>query len=676
MSIAPPAKRRRLTPPGESGQGANGHAKSSKEQQKDFARAAGKWNLEQDYEVRNRKNKRKEKESTRLPIKTREGRVERYEEPESVATNAHDTSAGPHEPRDDDAVSGSDEEPEVPRLTPKQEILEAKEELAKVAAGINEAPDENIGRLKRLAEIGQSKNTTVKKLALATQMTVYKDLIPGYRIRPWGESETSGRLTKEVKAQRNFEQTLVSSYQGYVQVLQRLAKSGTGGQGVSQTGLASIAITCVTELLLAVPHFNFRGELLRILVDKLSGRNVDDDFRKCLKTIETIFAEDDDGQPSLDAVTMLTQMMKGRDWHVHEEVLNLFLHLRLLTEFSLKASQNRVDKADPEAGKPTKKKREFRTKKERKALKELKAVSKEFKEADAVVSREERDRLQAETLKLVFSTYFRILKARSSSLMGAVLEGLAKYAHLINQDFFGDILEVLRELSGQAIQSQEYNPHDDSEDEEAERITWSDPQRAILLCTTTAFELLSGQDAAKNASALSLDLSYFTSTLYRILPQMSLSPDLELSLKSLAVASQQTMSGMPAKVNQKATAALLVRGLTATLMQRATPQARVAAFAHRLENSALHVPERSATALLGVMNQVSKVHGRKIAGLWDSEERRGDGTFIVGSDDLDGANPFAGNIWAGELLKLHYAPDVREGLVNLEKGIIASKGRT
>jgi nucleolar complex protein 3 len=88
----------------------------------------------------------------------------------------------------------------------------------------------------------------------------------------------------------------------------------------------------------------------------------------------------------------------------------------------VKASQDQVENPH----KRKKKEKEFYTKKKRKQVKEQKAIEKEMKEADATVSHEERDKLQSETLKLVFVTYFHILKERPPGLMGATLEGLAK----------------------------------------------------------------------------------------------------------------------------------------------------------------------------------------------------------------------------------------------------------
>ncbi|KAG4218939.1 hypothetical protein PC116_g32581, partial [Phytophthora cactorum] len=139
-------------------------------------------------------------------------------------------------------------------------------------------------------------------------------------------------------------------------------------------------------------------------------------------------------------------MMKAREYQVNESVVNLFLHLRLLSDFSGKGSKDSVDRMDDGPSKKLKSKREFRTKRERKQIKEQKALQKDMAQADALVQHEERDRMEGETLKLVFGTYFRVLKMRVPHLMGAVLEGLSKYAHLINQNFFGDLLEALKDL--------------------------------------------------------------------------------------------------------------------------------------------------------------------------------------------------------------------------------------
>lgn len=680
MGAIPAVKRRKLTPPPTGGESS---AVSTLEAvpENAFFKQASSWNLEQDYESRPRKGKKREKESTRLPIKTSEGLIQQAEVPEE-ANEANEEESdlewlGAEEPEEEEVA----EKVQKPTIPIRQQILEAKEELARIALLLNEDPEENAGAFKTLANFGQSPNTTIKKLALATQLAVYKDVIPGYRIRPLSAEDMETKVSKEVRQLRAYEQALVGGYQGYIRELAKLAQSGRSG--TSKDGgpsLASVAIACTCALLTAVPHFNFRGELLKILVGKLSTRKVDDDFNKCRETIENLFRNDEDGTPSLDAVALITKMMKGRGYRVDESVLNTFLHLRLLSEFSWKASTNHVDRPSMENGgfdapKAAKGKKVFRTKKERKIMKERKIVEKEMVQADASVSHEERDRMQAETLKLVFVTYFRILKIRSPSLMGAVLEGLARYAHLINQDFFCDILEALKDLIGHAETGDDV---EDNEGEEEDAETTRNLTREALLCVITAFALLEGQDAAKAKGTLSLDLSFFITHLYRHLYALSLNPDIELSAKSLHLPDPNDPSppslSANNKVNIQTTTVLLLRSLSSVLLppqaQRAVPPLRIAAFTKQLLTASLQLPEKSCLATLGLLGRVTKIHEKKIASLWNTEERRGDGAFDPLSGEVEGSNPFATTIWEGEILKKHFCPSVRDSVKTMEKNIL------
>lgn len=471
-------------------------------------------------------------------------------------------------------------------------------------------------------------------------------------------------MTKDIRRVRTFEQSLVTGYQIYIRELAALVK-GAKGENEEVAEFASLAITCACTLLKSVPHFNFRGELLAILVGKLSLRSIDDGFIKCRETLEEVFRDDEDGNASLDAVRQLTRMMKAKDYRIDESVLNTLLQLRLLTEFSSKASQTRVDdKPDGEKirGRRLKKeKSNFRTKKQRKIDKERRVVEKEFKQADATVSHEERDRMQAETLKLVFVTYFQILKQRIPALMGAVLEGLAKYAHLINQDFFGDLLEALKDLVGYAS-AQEDDDAEDAIDIDEDAETQRNATREALLCIITAFALLQGQ-----AESLALDLSFFTTHLYQTLLPLSLNPDIELSAKSLHLPDPNSAESIPKfKINVQTTTVLLLRCLSAALLPskqraRTLPPARIAAFTKRIMTSSLHLPEKSAVANLALVTQLAKTH-KKIGSLWRTEERISNGVYRPEASEAEGSNPFAATIWEGEILRMHFSPRVREML--------------
>lgn len=669
MTVEPAVKRRKLSPPDSSDPDSSTSTLVGQSTTQDdfFNRAAG-WNLEQDYEQRPRKQKKKEKENTRLPIKTVEGRVEQLQVPEVTQEDDDSWLASEEESMEDSGPIQEDI-----KIPIRQQILEAKEELARLAGLVNEDPEEHAGAFRALGQIATSSNPTIKKLGLATQLATYKDVIPGYRIRPIAEMDQTEKVSKDVRRLRAFEQSLVSSYQAYIKDLATCAKARQGGVSEATSSVKQVAIACACALLIAVPHFNFRGELLKILVGKLSTNRIDADFIRCRGTLETLFRKDEDSTSSLDAVGLITRMMKARNYQIDESVLNTFLHLRLLSEFSSKASQNRVDKAstdNDDGAKKPKFKKEFRTKKQRKIMKERKVVEKEFKEADATVSHEQRDRMQAETLKLVFVTYLRILKARVPHLMGAVLEGLAKYAHIINQDFFGDLLEILKDLTN----SKALLEADEEEQEEEEESSKSirDSLRESLLYITTAFVLLEGQDVARSTPSLNLDLTDFTAHLYKSLHSFCLNPDLELSHKSLRLpdphaSSSASPTTTAPRVNLQTTTVLMLRALTSILTPRSVPPVRLGAFTKQLFTSTLQLPEKSTLAMVSLLNNLTKIHGRKIAALWNTEERKGDGVFDAMRVDLEGSNPFASTIWDGELLKLHYAPAVREGIQGIER---------
>ncbi|KAI1111560.1 nucleolar complex-associated protein-domain-containing protein [Nemania sp. NC0429] len=679
-----PSKKRKLTPPQSEDEG---DSLSSAKIQRSFFQNAAKWDLLED-QYKARKGKKKEKENTRLPVK-RDGRVQAVVLPVENLKEIDDDWL------EDDGEEAEEEEEEQkpieePAIPVKQQIRTAKEELAKLASALNEEPYENAAAFKALTKIGESNIPAIVTLSLVTRMAVYKDLIPGYRIRPISDDRPPGeKVSKEVRTIQTFEQSLVSGYQTYVRELARYAKTRRGAAGWD--GIASVAITCASSLLTAHPHFNFRSDLINILVWKLSSRRTDADFEKCLSALITLFTDDDEGRPSFEAVSTLCRMMKAKDFLVHESVVTLFLHLRLISEFSGKASNESVDLPMVESRK--KQKKVFRTKRERKNLKEERALQKDMDQASANVLHEERDRMQSECLKAVFATYFRILKLRTPHLMGTVLEGLAKFSHLINQQFFGDLLEALKDLirysdadensseDPEAAAGADPNDDDDDDDDKPTR----NPTREALLCTATAFALLAGQDAHNAKADLHLDLSFFTTHLWQTLLPLSQNADLELGARSLhlpdpdapASSSSSRADTRSNKVNLQTTTVLLVRCLTAVLLppwnMRSTPPLRLAAFAKQLATASLHVPERSAQALLALLADVGSAHGRKIAALWNTEERKGDGVFDALARAEEASNPFAATVWEGEILRRHYCPKVRDAVKMMEKSIMSDR---
>ena len=65
----------------------------------------------------------------------------------------------------------------------------------------------------------------VRKLALLSQLAVFKDIVPGYRIRALTEKEKEEKVSQMVARTREYEQGLVGVYQKYLQTLDTELKS-------------------------------------------------------------------------------------------------------------------------------------------------------------------------------------------------------------------------------------------------------------------------------------------------------------------------------------------------------------------------------------------------------------------------------------------------------------------
>jgi nucleolar complex protein 3 len=66
----------------------------------------------------------------------------------------------------------------------------------------------------------------VRKLAILSQLAVFKDIIPGYRIRSLTEKEKGEPVSQMVARTREWEQGLVASYQSYLRSLEAELKGG------------------------------------------------------------------------------------------------------------------------------------------------------------------------------------------------------------------------------------------------------------------------------------------------------------------------------------------------------------------------------------------------------------------------------------------------------------------
>lgn len=197
---------------------------------------------EKDFEKAPRASFKPKEGSNRLPIKLADGSVafQKVEMENGVAKK----SLAEEEEGDDSDVEESNSEGEEGSFEEDEDEQEAdgdqgaatedaatsfaqkKEELARIASGLLEDPQGRIAGLKGLHKITTSPDRRLQRLGMLTELAIYKDIIPGYRIRPRTEAEKQVKVSQEVKKLENFEDALVSSYHAYVQYLEKTAKGG------------------------------------------------------------------------------------------------------------------------------------------------------------------------------------------------------------------------------------------------------------------------------------------------------------------------------------------------------------------------------------------------------------------------------------------------------------------
>ncbi|KAJ7940673.1 CBF/Mak21 family-domain-containing protein [Mycena leptocephala] len=493
----------------------------------------------------------------------------------------HGTHPRPSEDTDEESED-EDEVPEEPRREDSRaaRIQGAKDQIASICQEIVGDPENSLGLLRRLHTFSLAEISTPATRA-GSQRCYYSEARDPLQL---AVKEKMEKVSQMVARTRDWEQGLVVVYQTYLRALEAELKA--------RSELADIALNAMCTLVTEVTHFNFRVNLMSCIVARLSKKS-------WIRSVS--FPADLTGTASLEIVRLLNRMVKEKRFNIHPTVLSCLLHLRLKTELGVRASESHTDKPEPvkrssygkdaarrAKGKPTA--QPHLSKKARKVLKEKKEIDREFREAEAEVDKEER----------------------------AVTVWISKYAHLVNIDFFKDLLKVLKELVAREVDGDEADEADASKDVQLR-----------LQCIVTAFELLSGQ-----GEALNIDLSDFISRLYALIMPLSLvdpgTGPTDMLFRALNIVFSPRTFGA------------------------AAPPWRAAAFAKRLLTAALHWPPAAAVRALEFVGGLL-AKDAKLAALLSTEERAQDGAYRADVDDPQLCNPFgtcflgAGRAWGAAL---------------------------
>ncbi|GAA5871999.1 hypothetical protein JCM16303_000940 [Sporobolomyces ruberrimus] len=569
----------------------------------------------------------------------------------------------------------------------KERVQKAREEIADLgreAAGTGEG-EGGLNLLKRLLSLMAPKfnsssaaksagekpimiDREIRVMALVSLLAVFIDVVPGYRIRALTDAEKETKVSQIVARQREWEDGLVSTYKKFLEVCEN--------EVTEDSALAPAALHSLCTLVKEKPDFNFGVNIMDIVVKRVGRKGWDEGHQMCLDTIVHLFQTDKTttASNSLHLVRLISRLVRARHFAVRPEVISSLLNLRLKDELGggrVRASADAVyreregkrgmvrwnqekNHKGRRGGKAKEAMAKKGSKKARVARKEQQAVEKEMREAEGEINSEERERNMTETLKLLFALYFRIVKLDyRSPLLPAALEGLARFAHLVNIDFFRDLLEVLKGIIKRGV--------DDALDEEDEEdngnalSSMRNDTRERLLCIVTAFELLQGQ-----GESLNIDLGDFVSALYAIILPLALSPTFEeapyLARNAMTLSHHQTHKLAQTEAD------LLFRALSAVfLIPRSLPSVvRTMAFSKRLLTSALNWPPTSQLRTLGFLRSLL-IKEPRMEAMIETSDRRIDGRWKGHVDEPETAQPESTCWFEGIMLyKLHPDPKVRE----------------
>lgn len=410
---------------------------------------------------------------------------------------------------------------EVKKDLTAEEASESKKfRLAEIGTALLTDPEANIKSLSEMLQISKSEDRAIVALALKSLLAVFKDIIPGYRIRLPTEKEQAMVISKAVKKMRFYESTLLSVYKAYLLKLIYLE---------AKPAFQRVAIRCICNLLEAVPHFNFRERLLAVVVKNISS--ADDVVRKlCCAAIKSLFTNEGKhgGEVTVEAVRSIAALVKAHDCQLHPDSIEVFMSL-VFDEDLGRAQRAPVDKRSKSKKFKKRKNQEEQPNQlpnndKKKARKEMisrtqEEVDADYKAASFAQDIAERRRMQTETLSAIFEIYFRILKhtfqtrtdANSGTfassgghpLLVSCLNGIGKFSHLVDLDFMADLLSYLGKL---ARGSSDVNGS--PENSPGGCLTVSER----LQCCIVAFKVMKS-----NLDALNIDLQDFYAQLYQLI---------------------------------------------------------------------------------------------------------------------------------------------------------------
>lgn len=374
-------------------------------------------------------------------------------------------------------------------LNPDTEPVRIK--LARIALAITEAglisvcsrsskdhgeKEEGIHTIFKLCDPRIKIDPETSSLAICTLLALFKDLMPGYRIRPLTAAELAAPVSKDVRSQRSTDESYLNAYRRFISILKAYLLETRGGsrsklRKVKNRPVLRASILCLCEVLTFASHFNFYEDILRTAVHVIS----DSFYQNCglvprlITAIRRVFDEDKDGQATATALRILSTAAQEREYDVPISWIEALETVRFKDADRLASSKNNYGKQKNSADSGTidlavgsVKKVKHLSGKQKKEEKARLIKANTVAQMEAVCTREEISKWCSEGLKHLMRIYFGVVSKTTSVIsndhlallndpvaaerLGLVLVGLARHAHRIDVELFCDLLRTLRIL--------------------------------------------------------------------------------------------------------------------------------------------------------------------------------------------------------------------------------------
>lgn len=459
-------------------------------------------------------------------------------------------------------------------------------EIAELADSLLSSDHSKLAMLHRMHQLTTDPDTFVARLAIVSEVAVICDMIPSYRIRAHSDEEIKhSQHAAETRAVWEREAQLLKAYERVVAFLTGKSK---------KRGVPDISIVkSLAELTVKAYHFNHRDEVL-VAITHLLNHN-DRTCRSIARgAVVQLFHHDVAGDAALVVVSEISKIVKKRGFAVQAEVIACLTECRLDAKL-LMSKPERAPKPAQRGGKKAKP-----------ANVDEYALQRDLAEGDANVAQREKQQNHTNILTQIFLVYFTLLRTHSSgvnqqaTILQHILQGITKYALLINADLLIDMCLLLQQLI--------------------------DPAREPRLPISSVFLAASALLAIMkhgHGNALTLDLKQLFGHVYTAITELMHVENWRYIDQALACLHKMFENS------------------------KNVPASRAAAFVQRISMIALHCPPVDAAAMLMVATTIVRSFS-SCDSLFDGEDS-GAASFDAKIDDPDIANAFASQCFGAVL---------------------------